>query len=92
MNTPPAPVLFGQNLKVLIADDDRNTRYAHRLTIDHLARPEDTYEILEAANVTEAEETLSKEKNIDLVLTHNYMPRENDGIRLLEKIRDLVGR
>src|SRR5262252_3048324 len=76
---PPA-----DRLRILLVDDQPDVRLAFRYMLEA-----DNYEVVEAANGTEALAQLSQ-KPIDVILTDLYMPWM-DGLSLLRAVRSTGG-
>lgn len=87
--TAATPIQFGKNYKILVAEDDADTRELAREFIPQFNEEDgDTFTPITAPNAETAMEILSHE-DVDFVVTDGRMPREGDGVRLLQFIQRL---
>lgn len=74
---------MNQPIRILFVEDDPEMRAVY---LENFILPE--FEVVAAANGTEALVILQKTTAFDVVVSDNYMP-EMDGITLLKRIREL---
>lgn len=75
--------LMNQPIRILFVEDDPEMRAVY---LENFILPE--FEVVAAANGTEALAILQKTTAFDVVVSDNYMP-EMDGITLLKRMREL---
>lgn len=85
-----SPIQFSAHRKILYAEDDKGLREAIAELLTKRACPEgDTIEITAVPDSLHAMTAL-REETFDMVITDNSMPVENEGIRVINLVKELA--